>query len=179
MHESSLPETLSLADYARLNGVLNELYERLAGMVDWLQPLGGEPDAEQLSAALKSLRERFVPDDPHTYTLDDFSSLWGITNNPVANILAWSNEDGRDQSLLDAALADYMVELARIPSLILDLLEVALADPQRARRALTSLRRFHDLWIDCAEAAFSEVAHGEAYCRAQGRTFNAMIAAAS
>lgn len=36
-----------------------------------------------------------------------------------------------------------------------------------------SLRKLYDSWIDCAEEAYAHVAHGEAYCQAQGEFANA------
>jgi hypothetical protein len=48
-----------------------------------------------------------------------------------------------------------------------------LAQPDAA--ALRSPRAAFDAWIECAEAAWLDLAHGEAWCAAQARTFDAAI----
>lgn len=47
--------------------------------------------------------------------------------------------------------------------------------PSSQPAAAANYRELYDLWVDCGEKIFAEVAHSEAYCKLQARVGNAAI----
>jgi class III poly(R)-hydroxyalkanoic acid synthase PhaE subunit len=56
----------------------------------------------------------------------------------------------------------------------LDLLERRVRERQ-ADQALTGFRELYDLWVDCGEQVYAQVAHSEAYCQLQAQLGNAAV----
>ena len=83
---------------------------------------------------------------------------------------------------LAEALADYQrfaVEmagvLAKVHADTLDLLARRAMEQANAGKPVDSFRSLHDLWVECGEAIYSKVVHGESYCRLQANLCNAGI----
>ena len=60
----------------------------------------------------------------------------------------------------------------------LSLLEAQLRErqpPQAASVGMNDYRELYDLWVECGEKVFAQVAHGEAYAKLQAQVGNAVI----
>lgn len=87
----------------------------------------------------------------------------------------------REHQLRAAALAAATAELAAARQALVPLLtEAARAaatafSARAADGAARGARATFDLWIECAEAAWQDLAHGESWCLAQSRAFDAAL----
>ncbi len=72
---------------------------------------------------------------------------------------------------LAAASAAWSVEVGAIACDIAQRFAARLGELPRPQ----TLRATFDAWIDCAEAAFQQAAHGEAFAAAQGQLFNELV----
>lgn len=81
-----------------------------------------------------------------------------------------------------AALADVerlSLELARVMARVhadtLDLLARRSAERANEGAPVADIKALYDLWIECGEATYAKVAHGEAFCRLQADLCNAGV----
>jgi class III poly(R)-hydroxyalkanoic acid synthase PhaE subunit len=64
--------------------------------------------------------------------------------------------------------------LLGVQTAALDLLERRLRERQPTQ-VVAGFRELYDLWVECAEQVYAQVAHSEAYCRLQAQLGNAAI----
>lgn len=67
------------------------------------------------------------------------------------------------------------VELARMQNAALALLEQRLRERDLANKPVAAWRELYDLWVECGEQAFSQVAHSDAYSKLQAELGNATV----
>jgi class III poly(R)-hydroxyalkanoic acid synthase PhaE subunit len=88
-------------------------------------------------------------------------------------MLAW-REVAAAQVACQKLEAELRVVLTRVQGDALTLLEQRVRERVTAGQQVASLRELYDLWIECGERAFAQVAHSEAYCKLQGELGNAV-----
>jgi hypothetical protein len=88
-------------------------------------------------------------------------------------MLAW-REVAAAQAACQKLEADLRVVLVRVQGDALGLLEQRVRERAGAGQQVASLRELYDLWIECGERAFAQVAHSEAYCKLQAELGNAV-----
>jgi class III poly(R)-hydroxyalkanoic acid synthase PhaE subunit len=64
---------------------------------------------------------------------------------------------------------------SRVQSDALSLLQQRVREREQSGRAISSYRDLYDLWVECAEHVYAEVAHSDAYCRLQAELGNALM----
>lgn len=74
------------------------------------------------------------------------------------------------------AMQEYQAELGKVTTGALDRLGARLLARAREGKPLESLREAYDLWVDCGEEAYAEVASGPAFISAQARLTNTLMA---
>ncbi|MFO7304170.1 MAG: poly(R)-hydroxyalkanoic acid synthase subunit PhaE [Gammaproteobacteria bacterium] len=88
--------------------------------------------------------------------------------------LAW-------RELVDAQLAyrkcetDWLARLVAIHAQALDRLERVVRARAQENRPLEDVRELYDLWIECAEDVYAEVARSDEYAQLQGALINAAV----
>jgi class III poly(R)-hydroxyalkanoic acid synthase PhaE subunit len=65
--------------------------------------------------------------------------------------------------------------LTRVQSDALALLERRVSELREAGKSLDSYREIYDLWVECGEKVYAEVAHSEPYCKLQAEMGNATM----
>jgi hypothetical protein len=65
--------------------------------------------------------------------------------------------------------------LTRVHSDALALLERRVSERREAGDAIATYRELYDLWVECGEKVFAEVAHSEPYCKLQAELGNATM----
>jgi class III poly(R)-hydroxyalkanoic acid synthase PhaE subunit len=65
--------------------------------------------------------------------------------------------------------------MARVHADTLDLLARRSAELANAGKPVADVKALYDLWIECGEATYAKVAHGDAFCRLQADLCNAGI----
>jgi class III poly(R)-hydroxyalkanoic acid synthase PhaE subunit len=74
------------------------------------------------------------------------------------------------------ALQEYGMVLGRITERAIELFSEALRKKSTGNEPLESLRAFYNLWIDCSEEAYGEVAISPEFTQAQSRMMNSLFA---
>jgi len=74
------------------------------------------------------------------------------------------------------AMHDYQTEIGSVGGRALDKLGSRLIARAQEGKPIESLREGYDLWIDCAEDAYAEVASGATFIAAQSRLTNTLMA---
>lgn len=160
----------------------------------------GEQNEEWAQAWIDEQREKLKnsADEGRQSTEDgDFSGLWarlgsewlsgfekllrtGFLGSAIP--LGWGRE--REQEWRDLALAqaqyrqveaDLLAKLMTIQTQALDRLERAVRARAQENRPLSDIRELYELWIDCGEEVYAEVARSEDYCRLQAAVGNASV----
>ncbi|MGH8175108.1 MAG: poly(R)-hydroxyalkanoic acid synthase subunit PhaE, partial [Steroidobacter sp.] len=67
------------------------------------------------------------------------------------------------------------VELVRVQSDALALLQQRIRERELSMKPIAAWRELYDLWVDCGEQAYSQIAHGEAYGKLQAQLGNAAV----
>ena len=67
------------------------------------------------------------------------------------------------------------VVLARVQADALALLERRVAERREAGQPIASFRELYDLWVECGEQVYAQVAHSEPYCKLQAEMDNAAM----
>jgi class III poly(R)-hydroxyalkanoic acid synthase PhaE subunit len=65
--------------------------------------------------------------------------------------------------------------LSRVQSDVLALLEQRVREREQAGKPIADFRALYDLWVECGEQVYSQVAHSEAYSRLQAELGNATM----
>jgi class III poly(R)-hydroxyalkanoic acid synthase PhaE subunit len=65
--------------------------------------------------------------------------------------------------------------LSRVQIDALAMLELRAREQEQAGQPVRTARELYDLWVECGEHVYSQVAGSDAYCRLQGELGNAMI----
>ena len=96
--------------------------------------------------------------------------------------LGWAREQEREWRDLVAAQAEYrrieaelVAKLMTVHARALDRLQQAVRERTEQGRPFTEFRELYDLWIECGEEIYAEVARSEEYCRSQAALGNASI----
>jgi class III poly(R)-hydroxyalkanoic acid synthase PhaE subunit len=67
------------------------------------------------------------------------------------------------------------VVLTRVQSDALALLEQRIGERSQAGKSVATYRELYDLWVECGEKVYADVAHSEPYCRLQAQMGNATM----
>lgn len=65
--------------------------------------------------------------------------------------------------------------LARVQTDALSLLEQRVREREQAGQPVKDFRALYDLWVECGEQVYAQVAHSEAYCKLQAELGNATM----
>ena len=95
----------------------------------------------------------------------------GLAREPAEALRALAAAQREHQALEQALRA----ELVRVQNDALTLLEQRVRERDLANKPIGEWRELYDLWIECGEQAFSQVAHSEAYGKLQAELGNAAI----
>jgi class III poly(R)-hydroxyalkanoic acid synthase PhaE subunit len=126
---------------------------------------------ESLGQSLANLK-RATPDDSAGSWADVLSHLppigLGREHNAALRELGSSHAE---YQRLEQAMCGM---LFKVQTEALDLLERRVCERQAAQ-ALTTFRELYDLWVECGELVYAQVAHSDAYCRLQAQFGNAAV----
>lgn len=96
--------------------------------------------------------------------------------------LGWAREQEREWRDLASAQAEYrrleaqiVAKLLAVHARALDRLQQAVRERTEQGRPFEEFRELYDLWIECGEEIYAEVARSEEYCRLQAALGNASI----
>ncbi|MEQ1579673.1 MAG: poly(R)-hydroxyalkanoic acid synthase subunit PhaE [Steroidobacteraceae bacterium] len=108
-----------------------------------------------------------------------FDGMGGIRDLPGIGPLREQQAAAQEMA---AALADVerlTLEMARVMAKVhadtLDLLARRSAERANEGKPVADAKALYDLWIECGEATYARVAHGDAFCRLQADLCNAGI----
>lgn len=158
----------------------------------------GRPPA---SASARSFSDLFSPPQPTAHSSPVAPSAKGIADfwvfpwqmpgmaSPGTAPGSWDlpgigplREQQAAAQEMAAALADVerlTLEMARVMAKVhadtLDLLARRSAERANEGKPVTDAKALYDLWIECGEATYAKVAHGDAYCRLQADLCNAGV----
>jgi len=86
--------------------------------------------------------------------------------------LAWREVAAAQAACLKLE-AQLRVVLTRVQADSLTMLEQCVRERRDAGRPVGSMRALYDLWVECGERVYAQVAHSDAYCKLQGELGNA------
>lgn len=150
---------------AALWGLPAEMWERMAAALsftpgDWSQVLkvvgraSGEPSKDGVGRGLDWLPALGIGRD------------WQLRLKEGAQ---------RSEAYREAWQA-YSAKLVEVGVLALDYLYARLVQAGETSKPLTELRELYDLWVECAELAYAEIAATEEFARIQAAVINAAVA---
>lgn len=96
--------------------------------------------------------------------------------------LGWAREHDQAYRDLAAAHAQYrkleaalQARLAAMQTDALSLLERKVRERADAQQPLATMRELYDLWVECSEQVYAQLAHSEAHCELQANLANAAV----
>jgi class III poly(R)-hydroxyalkanoic acid synthase PhaE subunit len=114
---------------------------------------------EQLRNALKEKFERlYMP------AFGPLHAQQAATERLMSTTLRWQRAASHVGELLSAVATEAVAKLL-----------AALSGPDASGPSVTSLRRLHDLWVECGERAYATAAHSEEFAAAQTELMAAMV----
>ncbi|MDH4258861.1 MAG: hypothetical protein OEW16_01015 [Gammaproteobacteria bacterium] len=146
-------------DYLGIARELWKLVESRAASEPGVSPQAFRASLDHLHDGLKEKFERL-----HVPVFGPLQAQQQATEQLMAATLRWQRASSRLGELLSAAAT------AAVENLV-----VALANAPATAPPITSLRQLHDLWVDCGERAYGEVAHSDDFAAAQCKLLSAMV----
>ena len=151
----------------------------LRGLADLAKSSAPEGQAEALSTGLSEEMFRAWtgaapggPDETRRFA-DMLARLppLGLTREHVEALRALDAAQREHQALEQAMRA----ELLRVQSDALTLLEQRVRERNLAKQPIGEWRELYNLWVECGEQVFSQVAHTDAYSKLQAELGNAAV----
>lgn len=151
---------------------------------DWI-----EEQREQLRASQNTGQARAADPDELSKWLEPGRQVWRAFEQfsskgllGIAPPLGWAREHEQAWRDFAAAQARYRQleaelqgQLALVQMKALALLEHKTRERSAVNRPIAGVRELYDLWIECGEQEFAQLAHSEAYCRLQAEIANAAV----
>lgn len=143
-------------------GMTQELWKFVESGASATAGAGVPATGDGLDKLRESLKDKFA-----CALMPAFSTLQGqqlAGERLMAATLRWQRATARIGELQATIAADAVERLA-----------TALSGPDASGPPVTTLRALHELWIDCGERAYAEVARGDDYAAAQAELLMAMV----
>ncbi len=143
-------------------GITRELWKLVESQAASGPGVSSQAFRDSLDHLRDGLKEKF--ERLHVPIFGPLQAQQQATEQLMEATLRWQRASSRLGELLSAAAT------AAVENLV-----AALENAPATALPVTSLRQLHDLWVDCGERAYGEIAHSDEFAAAQAELLSAMV----